>query len=60
MNRENVSAKLDWNRLLGFDQIVEHRPSIRNETTGKLEAKVGAKVGNKLGVKIGAKLGLKA
>jgi len=50
-----LSSKLDWNRMLGFQQITSDRSKI-----GKLDAKVGAKIGGKPGLKVGAKLGLKA
>lgn len=60
MNRDAASAKLDWNRLLGFDQIAEHRGAIRDEAVGKLGSKVGNKVGTKIGTKLGSKIGLKA
>lgn len=50
-----ISDRLDWNRMLGFEQIPEARTSIRDETATRL----GAKVGNKLGGKIGSKRGVK-
>ena len=53
MAKTNISAKLDWNRMLGFEQITEAR-----ESKG-LGAKVGQKVGQKVGVKLGTKRGLK-
>ncbi len=40
-----LSSKLDWNRMLGFDQIVGDRLNLRNG------AKLAAKVGNKTGGK---------
>jgi hypothetical protein len=63
MNKAAVSAKLDWDELLGFDQISDARTLIRKEMSAfapKVGSKVGNKVGNKVGVKIGVKVGLKA
>lgn len=51
---KSVSAKLDWNRMLGFEQIAAQRSLLR--TSDKLGVKVGVKVGVKLGVKIGVKV----
>lgn len=50
------ASKLDWNRMLGFEQITEMRQSRPNEP---LAPKVGVKTGVKLGTKIGGKIGLK-
>jgi hypothetical protein len=55
MNR-GISTKLDWNRLLGFEQVAADREAIRGSRLG---SKVGTKVGGKIGVKIGVKVGLK-
>lgn len=54
-----VLARLDWNKMLGFEQITEARESIRNEAVASRGAKVGTKVGNKVGNKVGAKIGVK-
>ena len=50
-------VKLDWEKLLAFDQV-ERAPALTQlrGTTGK---KFGSKVGEKLGVKVGAKEGFK-
>lgn len=56
MNR-GISAKVDWNRLLGFDQVASDREVLRD---GKLGSKVGGKIGVKIGVKVGVKIGLKS
>jgi len=56
MKRDNATVKLDWTRLLGFEQVVEHREAMRMERIG---GKVGDKVGQKTGVKIGQKEGRK-
>lgn len=64
-----AGSKLDWNRMLGFEQIVDVRqstaskqltPKVGTKTGVKLGAKVGNKIGLKQGLKIGAKQGLKA
>jgi len=54
--------ELDWNKLLGFNQV----KSVQNELSGKsVSGVIGAKVGGKLppgsslAVKIGAKVGIK-
>lgn len=54
-----ISARLDWSKMLGFDQITEARELIRNEAVAGRGAKVGTKVGTKVGNKIGAKAGIK-
>ena len=59
MDKSRVSAKLDWNRMLGFEQITEERDSIRDESARALGPKVGHKVGEKTGLKVGIKLGQK-
>jgi hypothetical protein len=46
-----MSSKLDWNRMLGFEQVADTRLAA--------SAKLGAKVGDKGGATIGAKLGAK-
>jgi hypothetical protein len=53
---DKISAKLDWNRMLGFEQVAEDRAALRD---GRVGAKVGGKVGVKVGVKLGVKLGTK-
>lgn len=45
--------KLDWTRLLGFDQVANDRKVLRDS---RLDSKVGVKVGVKLGVKLGGKI----
>lgn len=52
---KKVASKLDWNRMLGFEQITDAR-----EGTSTLSPKVGQKTGVKLGMKVGAKIGVKA
>lgn len=55
-HRETKMNKLDWTRLLGFDQIAKDRKALRD---GRIGSKTGAKVGVKLGVKLGIKAGVK-
>jgi hypothetical protein len=33
MDKSRPSTKLDWNRMLGFEQIAEDRDSIRDEAS---------------------------
>ena len=44
-----MGSKLDWSRMLGFEQIVDRRSTARQASS--LSAKVGGKVGNKAGLK---------
>jgi hypothetical protein len=48
-----MSSKLDWTRMLGFEQIADTR------NADKANARLDAKVGNKVGGKIGTKPGMK-
>ena len=50
-----AKVKLDWSRLLGFDQA---NPSDRTAGDPRL-VKTGNKTGTKFGVKLGTKLGTK-
>jgi hypothetical protein len=59
MAKTRIATKLDWNRMLGFEQVPEAREDIRSEAGGPLSAKVGQKVGVKTGTKIGLKQGVK-
>ena len=52
-----VADKLDWNRMMGFEQIAADRGLLR--AADKLGAKVGTKVGVKLGSKPGLRIGAK-
>ena len=60
MEKSSVSKKLDWNRLLGFEQVAGERSAIGGRIGGKVGEKVGEKVGTKIGVKLGQKAGIKA
>ena len=55
---QKLSSKLDWTQMLGFEQIVEQRPVVR-DGAGKLDSKVGGKLGDKTGLKLGLKIGTK-
>ncbi len=61
MAKAKLASKLDWNRLLGFEQIVETRDSIAlaPKVGTKTGLKLGQKTGNKVGLKLGAKQGVK-
>jgi len=52
MGNSDKVAKLDWNRLLGFEQILDAREAVKNS---RLSVKVGQKMGQKLGQKTGGK-----
>jgi hypothetical protein len=54
-----ISSKLDWNRMVGFEQIADQR-AVFAPTAGNLSPKVGIKLGLKVGIKIGVKAGIKA
>ncbi len=58
MNEVNApKVKLDWSRLLGFDQEdLSDRPAKARDPR---LAKIGNKPGTKVGVKSGTKLGVK-
>ena len=52
---KTIASKLDWNHLLGFEQIVGDRSMMRVQHLGN---KVGNKTGEKpVGIQIGAKIG---
>ena len=58
MSDKKLADRLDWNEMLGFEQVVDNRESLRSEGSERL----GAKVGGKPGIKptgIGSKTGLK-
>jgi hypothetical protein len=42
---QQLGSKLDWSRMLGFEQVTDHRSSARH--SGKLGAKIGSKPGLK-------------
>jgi hypothetical protein len=45
-----VASKLNWNRMLGFEQIADTRFAAPAES-----ARLGAKVGGKVDMKVGIK-----
>jgi hypothetical protein len=45
-----ISSKLDWTRMLGFEQIADSR-SAAQDSSAKLGLKVGSKIGSKPGLK---------
>jgi hypothetical protein len=65
MEKRKLASKLDWGRMLGFEQIIEVResaslgPKVGTKTGQKVGNKVGGKVGHKVGLKLGAKQGVK-
>ena len=42
---QQLGSKLDWSRMLGFEQVTAQRLPVRH--TGKLGAKIGSKEGVK-------------
>ena len=54
MVMHNSLPKLDWTRMLGFDQIADTRATVAY-VSDKLRGKVGVKIGGKLGLKAGLK-----
>jgi hypothetical protein len=67
MSDKKLADRLDWNAMLGFEQVVDNRESLRSEGSERLGAKVGGKpgikptgIGSKTGLKTGAKVGLKS
>ena len=47
LEEKATAIKLDWTRLLGFDQAVSAKEEVANLTDSRL-AKLGAKCGEKL------------
>lgn len=67
---KRLADRLDWNQLLGFEQVAEDRGVVRAAGSHRLGSKVGGKpgvksmtkgdrIGGKIGLKIGGKIGLK-
>ena len=42
---QQLGSKLDWSRMLGFEQVADQRLTVRH--TGRLGAKIGSKEGVK-------------
>ena len=67
MSGKKLADRLDWNAMLGFEQVVDSRESLGSDGGERLGAKVGGKplvkpstgIGSKTGAKIGAKPGIK-
>jgi hypothetical protein len=59
MGKRKLADSLDWNAMLGFEQVVDSRQSLRSGTSARLGAKVGDKPGVKPTIKIGVKTGTK-
>ena len=49
---QKIASKLDWTRMLGFEQIADHRAAASNQSS-RIDAKVGTKIGSKPGLKGG-------
>jgi hypothetical protein len=49
--KQTPNVKLDWSRLLGFDQVAA--PATATETPRRLSDPRLAKIGSKIGVKTG-------
>jgi hypothetical protein len=67
---KRLADRLDWNRMLGFEQVTDDRGPLRVSSETRLGPKVGpkpglkpgpmaARIGSKIGSKIGAKVGTK-
>ena len=64
---KRLADRLDWNRMLGFEQVADDRGALRASAETRLGPKIGpkpglkpiAEIGLKIGAKIGAKIGLK-
>jgi len=60
MDKTAISTRLDWNRMLGFEQIAAERQALQGKLGSKVGVKLGVKFGGKIGIKIGSKTGIKA
>jgi hypothetical protein len=64
---KRLAERLDWNRMLGFEQVADDREALRAAGSARLGAKVGDKPGvkvitrgDRISAKIGSKFGLKS
>ena len=57
MSNKKLADRLDWSAMLGFEQVVDSRDSLRSSGSERLGAKVGEKPGTK--PVIGTKTGIK-
>ena len=49
---QKIASKLDWTRMLGFEQIADNRAAAQDRNS-RIDAKVGGKIGSKPGLKGG-------
>lgn len=59
MSEKKLADRLDWSAMLGFEQVVDDRESLRSGTSARLGAKVGGKPLIVPTTKIGPKIGVK-
>lgn len=59
MSNKKLADRLDWSALLGFEQVVDTRNSVRSSGSQRLGAKVGGKPGVKPEIRLGSKAGIK-
>lgn len=59
MSNKKLADRLDWNAMLGFEQVVDNRETLRATGSQRLGAKVGEKPGIKPTIRIGTKTGQK-
>lgn len=59
MTDKKLADRLDWSAMLGFEQVVDSRDSLRSNGGQRLGAKVGEKPGVKPEIRLGSKTGTK-
>jgi hypothetical protein len=61
MDKKVISEKLDWSRMLGFEQVGTIGSKVGNKPLGSITGRIGKKVGNKPSglLRLGAKVGNK-
>jgi hypothetical protein len=55
MSGKKLADRLDWNAMLGFEQVVDSRESLGMTNQDRLGAKTGGKPTNAIGAKTGGK-----
>ncbi len=55
MSGKKLADRLDWNAMLGFEQVVDSRESLGVTNQDRLGAKTGGKPTNAIGAKTGGK-----
>ena len=55
MSGNKLADRLDWNAMLGFEQIVDSRDSLRAASQARLGTKTGGKPAEAIGTKTGGK-----